>query len=63
MEFALRTLQTRDPTALLTIWKTIILLNIDYCSQLWANHTNNNNNNNNNNNKNNNNNNNDNNNS
>ena len=33
--FILRTFKSRDKEIMLTLWKTIILPHIDYCSQLW----------------------------
>lgn len=36
MNWALRTFKTRDPLPMLTIWKSLILSKIDYCSQLYA---------------------------
>ena len=31
----LRTFQTRDPLTMLSLWKTLVLSDHDYCSQLW----------------------------
>ena len=31
-----RTFKTRDPTVMLTLWKTLAVPHIDYCSQLWS---------------------------
>ncbi|XP_066925852.1 uncharacterized protein [Clytia hemisphaerica] len=31
-----RTFKTRDPTVMLTLWKTLAIPHIDYCSQLWS---------------------------
>ena len=31
----LRTFKTRDPLPMLTLWKTLVLCEHDYCSQLW----------------------------
>ena len=32
----LRTFQTRDRTAMLTLWKALVIPILDYCSQLWS---------------------------
>ena len=32
----LRTFQTRHPIPMLTLWKTLVLCHLDYCSQLWS---------------------------
>ena len=32
----LRTFKTRDPLPLLTLWKSLVLCKLDYCSQLWS---------------------------
>ena len=32
----LRTFSTREKTALVTLWKTLIIPRLDYCSQLWC---------------------------
>ena len=31
-----RTFQTRDPEAMLTLWKSLVQWRLDYCSQLWS---------------------------
>ena len=31
-----RTFKTRDPTVMLTLWKTLAVPHIDYCSQPWS---------------------------
>ena len=35
MGYILRTFHSRDPMAMLTLWKAIIIPHTDYCSQLW----------------------------
>lgn len=34
--WVLRTFKSRQPTPMLTLWKTLILCHLDYCSQLWS---------------------------
>ena len=34
--WVLRTFKSRQPTPMLTIWKTLIICHLDYCSQLWS---------------------------
>ena len=34
--WALRTFSSRNPTAMLTLWKSLILPKLEYCSQLWC---------------------------
>ena len=34
--WALRTFKCRSPTAMLTLWKSLILPKLEYCSQLWC---------------------------
>ena len=36
--WTLRTFQTRNKSAMLTLWKSLILPKLDYCSQLWNPH-------------------------
>jgi len=34
--WVLRTFKSRQPTPMLTLWKTLIMCHLDYCSQLWS---------------------------
>ena len=34
--WVLRTFKTREKTPMLTLWKTLIMCHLDYCSQLWS---------------------------
>ena len=34
--WVLRTFQSRHRTPMLTLWKSLILCHLDYCSQLWS---------------------------
>ena len=34
--WVLRTFQSRDPLLMITLWKSLILCHLDYCSQLWS---------------------------
>ena len=36
MGWVLRTFKTRDKLPMLTLWKTLLLSRLDYCSQLWS---------------------------
>ena len=38
VSWILRTFEARDELTMLTLWKTIVLPHIDYCSQLWSPH-------------------------
>ena len=32
----LRTFKSRDPDLMITLWKTVVIPSIEYCSQLWS---------------------------
>ena len=36
ISWVLRTFKSREVTPMLTLWKTLILCHLDYCSQLWS---------------------------
>ena len=36
ISWILRTFQSRSPIPMLTLWKTLILCHLEYCSQLWS---------------------------
>ena len=36
ISWILRTFRSREPLPMLTLWKTLVLCHLDYCSQLWS---------------------------